>query len=386
MLINGYSDRQSKFLETIIEKMFNFEFDVKRFEIMKEQYIRGLKNFSAEQPYQLAIYYLAVILTEQAWTKKELIDAMCLVTADRLRSFVKEVMSRMHAECFIYGNINREKATLLSNLVENQLNKTNAFILPQLSRQLLLKREYKLCENEPYLFESSNEFHKASCASLYLQCGVQEDKSNVFIDLVSQIMSEPCYNVLRTIEQLGYIVFSGVRKANGAKGLRILVQSTKHPEFVESRIEGFLESMILEMEQMSMEEFERHKEALKAQKLEKPKRLSSQYSQYMNEIALQQYHFDRSEKECEILATITKDQILSYYKLFIAPEASSRHALSIHILSNPDNIEKNDTSEEVKPLKHKKITDLTAFKLSKQLYPMAKSYIEVIPKGAKSKL
>lgn len=113
------------------------------------------------------------------------------------------------------------------------------------------------------MFESTNEFHKASCSSLYLQCGVQEDNSNVFIDLVSQILSEPCYNVLRTQEQLGYIVFSGscklflllnacrqlffnytgVRKANGAKGLRILVQSTKHPEFVESRIEVFLSSM-----------------------------------------------------------------------------------------------------------------------------------------------
>lgn len=56
--------------------MFNFEIDEKRFDIMCEQYKRGLKNFSAEQPYQLAIYYLAVILTEQAWTKKELIDAM----------------------------------------------------------------------------------------------------------------------------------------------------------------------------------------------------------------------------------------------------------------------------------------------------------------------
>lgn len=76
MLINGYSDKQNKFLETILEKMFNFQIDEKRFEIMCEQYMRGLKNFSAEQPYQLAIYYLAVILTEQAWTKKELIDAM----------------------------------------------------------------------------------------------------------------------------------------------------------------------------------------------------------------------------------------------------------------------------------------------------------------------
>lgn len=56
--------------------MFDFSVDEKRFDIMKEQYLRGLKNFSAEQPYQLAIYYLAVILTEQAWTKNELIDAM----------------------------------------------------------------------------------------------------------------------------------------------------------------------------------------------------------------------------------------------------------------------------------------------------------------------
>lgn len=76
MLISGYSDKQHKFLETILDKIFNFEFDEKRFKIMCEAYLRGLKNFSAEQPYQLVIYYLAVILTEQAWTKKELIDAM----------------------------------------------------------------------------------------------------------------------------------------------------------------------------------------------------------------------------------------------------------------------------------------------------------------------
>lgn len=54
----------------------------------------------------------------------------------------------MHAECFIYGNVNKEKAMQLATLVENQLKKTNAFVLPQLSRQLLLKREYKLSESK----------------------------------------------------------------------------------------------------------------------------------------------------------------------------------------------------------------------------------------------
>lgn len=122
LLINGYSDKQNKFLETILDKMFNFKVDEKRFEIMCEQYLRGLKNFSAEQPYQLAIYYLAVMLTEQAWTKKELIDAMNLVTVDRLKNFIEEVTSRLHGEVFIYGNVNKEKALQLSNLVENQVS------------------------------------------------------------------------------------------------------------------------------------------------------------------------------------------------------------------------------------------------------------------------
>lgn len=140
---------------------------------------------------------------------------------------------------------------------------------------------------------------------------------------------------------------------------------------------------------MSVDEFEKNKEALKSQKLEKPKRLSSQYSQFMNEISLQQYHFDRSEKEVEILANISKDQVLEYYKLFIVPNAPSRQSLSIHILSGAENIEKPENVEEISAqayVEKQKITDLTAFKSTKQLYPMAKSFINVVPKGAKSKL
>lgn len=56
--------------------MFNFEFDAKRFEIIKEQFLRVLKNFRTEQPYQHALYFLALLITEHAWTKLELIDAV----------------------------------------------------------------------------------------------------------------------------------------------------------------------------------------------------------------------------------------------------------------------------------------------------------------------
>lgn len=93
---------------------------------------------------------------------------------------------------------------------------------------------------DTYLFETKNDFHKSSCCSVYLQFGLQNDTSNVYLDLIAQILNEPCYNILRTQEQLGYIVFCGPRKANGAHGLRFIVQSTKHPSYIEDRIEKFL--------------------------------------------------------------------------------------------------------------------------------------------------
>lgn len=44
-------------------------------------------------------------------------------------------------------------------------------------------------------------------------------------------------------EQLGYIVMSGIRKSSGVQGLRVIVQSDKHPLYVEERIEAFLAQM-----------------------------------------------------------------------------------------------------------------------------------------------
>lgn len=74
--VSGYSHKQQVLLERILDQLFKFEFDEKRFDIIKEQLLRALQNFKAEQPYQHAVYYLALILTEHAWTKQELIDAV----------------------------------------------------------------------------------------------------------------------------------------------------------------------------------------------------------------------------------------------------------------------------------------------------------------------
>ena len=94
-----------------------------------------------------------------------------------------------------------------------------------------------------FLYCTKNEVHPTHCVEVYLQCGLEEIRANMLLELSTQLLKEPCFNVLRTQEQLGYIVFSGVRRAHGVQGLRFIVQSEKSPEYVDGRIEAFLHSI-----------------------------------------------------------------------------------------------------------------------------------------------
>jgi insulysin len=52
-----------------------------------------------------------------------------------------------------------------------------------------------------------------------------------------------CFGFSAYQEQLGYFVFSGIRRSNGVQGLRVIVQSQRHPSYVDQRVEAFLAKM-----------------------------------------------------------------------------------------------------------------------------------------------
>ena len=138
---------------------------------------------------------------------------------------------------------------------------------------------------------------RSSCIENYYQCGLQDTRQNMLLELFSQIINENCYNQLRTQEQLGYIVFSGVRRSNGAQGLRVIVQSERHPAYLDTRIESFLAGVAATLASMEDEEFRQHVEALASKRLEKPKKLSVRNGRYWSEILSQHYNFNRDEIE-----------------------------------------------------------------------------------------
>lgn len=95
-----------------------------------------------------------------------------------------------------------------------------------------------------------------------IQVGPESDVSvRILLGLLCQAASEPVFDQLRTKEQLGYMVFSGMRKQH-MLGFRIVVQSEKPPSFVEARIEAFIEKLGGIIESLNPEVYKKHQVAL----------------------------------------------------------------------------------------------------------------------------
>ena len=70
-----------------------------------------------------------------------------------------------------------------------------------------IDREFSLNPKTSLCQTLTNEVHKTSCIETIYQVGVQNTKDNILIELFIQFINEPCFNILRTQEQLGYIVW-----------------------------------------------------------------------------------------------------------------------------------------------------------------------------------
>ncbi|XP_068709633.1 insulin-degrading enzyme-like [Montipora foliosa] len=380
--IKGYNHKQPVLLKKIFDRMTNFQIDPKRFPLVKERSEMSLKNFAAEQPHQHALYYTSFLLEELAWHKDELLEALEEVTLEKLVAFIPNLLARLHVECLLHGNMTKKEALDTVDLVETIL-KENSKTKPLVPVQLIRHREIQLPSGCSYLYEVQNEVHNNSSLEIYYQCDLQATKSNVLLELFCQIISEPCFNTLRTKEQLGYIVFSGTRRCNGAQGLHVLIQSEKEPSLLDSRVENFLQGVEDYIKSMSDQEFKNHVEALAVKRLDKPKKLSTECSKHWKEILSRQYNFDRDNIEVALLMTVKKDDIVSFYKDLIALKAPRRHKLAVHILSKSMNkavYEKgiNDTiieNDKVEDANHQStptiIDDIAAFKSSLPLFPVA---------------
>lgn len=61
-----------------------------------------------------------------------------------------------------------------------------------------------------YFYQAENNVHRSNSVCIYYQCGLQNTLSTVLLKLFLNVINEPCFDILRTKEQLGIEIESNI--------------------------------------------------------------------------------------------------------------------------------------------------------------------------------
>ena len=148
------------------------------------------------------------------------------LTAASIRLFYKQLMSQLHIEAYVHGNLYKEDALKLTDMIENILKP-----------RTLVKEEWPILRSLILPPGANNVYQKTlkdpanvnHCIEMYLHVGDKGDRSvRAKTHLVDQFIHEPAFDQLRTKEQLGYVVFSGVRDSHTICGICVVIQSERN--------------------------------------------------------------------------------------------------------------------------------------------------------------
>lgn len=346
--VSGYNDKISVLLEKVLVTMRDLEVKPDRFKVVKERLLRGYRNWDFQQPYHQVGEFTTWLSSDKAWINEQYLAEVAHLTPEDISSFYPQLLRQVHLEVLCHGNIYKEDALQITDLVESTL-KPRALPVTQwqMARNLILSpgSDYTF---ERKLGDPANVNH---CIEYYVFVGDVVDRVlRAKLLLLGQMTEEAGFDQLRTKEQLGYIVFTGVKMQATTMGYRVIIQSERPTEYLEERINAFLAHFGKSLQAMSTEDFESHKSSLIAKRLEKIKNLDQESSRFWSHISNEYLDFLSREHDVSHLKPLTKSDLIEFFNHYINPTSPSRAKLSVHMIaqSSPKEVAGNISPAEQK--------------------------------------
>lgn len=341
--IFGYSHKEEILLTKLLQTLNGFtsehgiwdEFRAKRFEILKEKLFRSLKNFGYSTPYQQVGPIISSLLNENSWLVDDQISCFHAVDFESLKNYSMNLFKICYIEVLTIGNFEKQDAINIHEILKDNLPTLTSSITltrSQFTRGRALNVDGH--KTSHFIRPNDDTDNINSCIEVFIQLGlISNSKDRIMTELVSQILHEPCFNRLRTIEQLGYVVFSGTRETRTTFGLRFLSQSEYPTFYLLERINSFIQKMSRFINNsMTEDEFSKHVAALINRKEQKMKNLKEERNYHWNRIASGYYDFNRREEDVEFLKAFTIDDVKSFYSEHII-QNSDKNRVVVHLQS-----------------------------------------------------
>ena len=314
--VSGYNDKQVLLLEQLLDVIAHPSFDQQRFDNIRKDMIRSLRNSVAKRPSSQVMDDLREALLYGEWGEQALITELEKIDMKGLRDYSRSFWHTANAEVMIYGNYDSEAVQEVSTMIAGVLSSDPAPALPDLKVLKLAAGE-----SAQYAVEVP---HDDAVVAWYLQGEGNSWEDRAATALTAQIMKSGFFQQLRTEQQLGYVVSAFSWPQMDVPGLVMLIQSpVADADAVATAMQKFMQGVVPDLDEA---QFERHRAALVSEILRPDKNLWERAEFYWQSIARKQLDFAGRETLAEAVEALTLQGWQAYYeRVFLA----RRHSLQV---------------------------------------------------------
>ena len=350
--IFGFDAKEHMLLELYSSQIRDFVVNPKRFDDVREQMLRGAKDFYCSSPMSLACRYTEWLLLYPTFTIKEMSVALKEASPDGLHRFVHErLIPSFSFEWFFFGNIKRAISIQMAARFRSCLSQAKGRLGDYAGSQCLDIRALHN-DGKPYglLVEQPVLVGKNVGVRVTYQIGHESDVPTACrAELFAKICHDAFFKELRS---LGYIVAAFPTISSGVVNVVLIVQSEKlGASSLHGRIEDFLirfrrdylgnsdgADQRTTTARMSDEVFESYKNSLVALKRIKDTSWEERADRLNTEIISGRYDFQRLACEADELAKLSRADIVEFcdkYIMWSSPKSPrSQVAVAVVYMTN----------------------------------------------------
>ena len=292
-------------MQSIVSAMHDPAWDKDRFELIKQQLIRQKNNVKRDYPFRQVISFFYSIV-ESRWTSVDQATAMDDIGFDQLQQFSSRLLSSFDAKVLITGNYKQDSL----DSILNQLT------VMKFSHRDLSAKVARLEQVD--ISASMAVDHRDAVLVQYIQADNDSIEERATLGLLSQMISAPFYNQLRTQKQLGYVVSAFAMPINRVPGICMIVQSpVASSQQLQAEFITFNQTFSLHIDKLSNEELERHKRALLVNIQKSPDNLSELNARHLQSIMLGYKDFDFRDQLAQAINSISVADIKAAYQRLV---------------------------------------------------------------------
>ena len=248
------------------------------------------------------------------------------LTKDQFKTYLTEIYKNSFLICFSFGNIDESFSTKISKSLHRKLgSQSNKYPTTSEITQLCSGKNYTIWQVNPIPLDSNSVIDVVY--QLGQICGVTElgDSCNktllknyVLLNLLKSEMEPEFFSILRTEEQLGYLVQNFMWTQSDDLFLHFIIQSpSRDPDYLESRINSFLLNFKNTLLSISIEKWQGIITSYSESILVEPNAFNTAFESIWSEIKSRQYQFSRNSQIKEILLTINGNDVFEFFdKIF----------------------------------------------------------------------